>query len=405
MKEMEKVKISFKNVRFLASNDNDKKEKLGFLMVSDGRIVDLDLGKPSDNQGCDFVIDGKGLWVSAGFVDLQINGLRGVDFNAAPFWEIVRAVKANFKYGVTYLSPTIITADSRAMRRAIRQIAAAKRLDPQVAKAILGIHVEGPFISSMDGPLGAHPREHVRLPNYEEYLKWQKISSGLVRIITLAPELPGAIEFIRKITLENVVAGLGHTDSKEEEVDKAISVGAKIGVHVWNADHPNIPKKDPGHIGEILARDELFASFIVDGIHIPKNMVAISLRAKGLDKSVLITDAMAAAGMPDGKYRLGGKEVEVNRGIAQDSSGRLAGSTLTMDKAIANVIRFTGITLEDAIRLATLNPATVLGLEKKIGSLEVGKQASLVLFDFDEKTYSLKIKLTMLEGEIVYKAS
>jgi N-acetylglucosamine-6-phosphate deacetylase len=386
------MKILITNIRFLNG-------KRGFLVIDGAYIVRRGYGRyRRTTDHFDQIIDGRGLWVAPGFIDIQTNGHKGIDFNGATAGEIVWAIADLFRHGVTYLLPTVITGSPNAMLKAIYAITEAMRY-PVVGRAILGIHAEGPFISPLDGPRGAHKKKYCRTIDIEEYQEWQYVSGGNVKIVTFDPRRRGAISFTKRLVSDGVVAALGHQNSNGRHVDRAVRAGATLGTHVWNADFHCFDRRNPEHIGRILANDALFASFIVDGIHIHPDVVKMSVRAKGLAKSILITDAMAAAGMPDGIYHLGDLEIEVRDGIARLSNGRLAGSTLTLEVAVENAMRYADLPLHQAIRLVTSNPARLLKL-KRIGMLTQGAYASLVLFDFRQRR--IKVKLTMLEGQVVF---
>jgi N-acetylglucosamine-6-phosphate deacetylase len=293
-----------------------------------------------------------------GFIDLQVNGFAGVDFNSpdALHAEIERAIRAMFSTGVTRFFPTVITGAPDAMLAALGNLAAARGLLDD-GLAMEAFHVEGPHISSDDGPRGAHSREWVRPPDFDEFLRWQDAAQGHVRLVTLAPEWPGAARYIEQITQAGVVASIGHTRATREQIRDAVSAGATLSTHLGNGAGSKTRSED--FITQQLAENRLAASFIVDRHHLPEEFLRRALAAKGIERSVLITDAVAPAMCPPGPYMLGGVAVELREDdrVTLRGGDRLAGSSLRMDQAIGNVIARAGVSLEDAVTMATTNPA------------------------------------------------
>ncbi|MBK9315890.1 MAG: N-acetylglucosamine-6-phosphate deacetylase [Acidobacteria bacterium] len=342
---------------------------------------------------------------AAGFIDLQLNGYIGVDFNNTETTpsQILDATKALWKTGVTSYCPTIITGSGDHINGCIENIMLAADQHPEVDEAIAGLHIEGPFISPEDGPRGAHPREHVRPPDWDEFRSWQKKADGLIRIVTLSPEWPEAIDFIDRAVDSGVIVAIGHTAATPAQIDAAVKAGARLSTHLGNGSHAKIDRH-PNYIWEQLASDDLWASFIVDGHHLPPSVVKCFMRAKTTDRSILVTDAIAAAGLPSGNYKLGDVAVEVTpeRKVCLPGTPYLAGSVLEMHDAIANLVRFSDASLGDALRMASYNPAALLGRTDWTGSLESGKRSDIVLFNWDEKNYSIDIQVTIVKGKVVF---
>jgi N-acetylglucosamine-6-phosphate deacetylase len=242
---------------------------------------------------------------------------------------------------------------------------------------ILGIHFEGPFLSKERR--GVHPPEWLQAPSAELLQRFLQSASGNARILTIAPELPGAMPCIDAARSLGMVVSIGHTDATYEQARVAIAHGAHHATHVYNAMRP-FTHRDPGVIGAVLTTPEVTAELIADGIHVDEIAMKVLLQAKGPQGVVLISDGISATGMPDGKYMLGGLEVTVSGGVCRNAEGRLAGSTLTLDRALRNIVGL-GIPLSDAVRMSTLNPATLLGIEFKKGALRTGADADIVLLN------------------------
>ncbi len=339
-----------------------------------------------------------GVWVAPGFIDLQVNGFAGVDYNSPEISieDIRRSIVALRATGVTRFLPTVITGSPRRMAAAVEKLAHAKEALSEGA-SIAGIHLEGPWISPDDGPRGAHPRECVRPVDRDEFLRLQQLARGQVCHLTLAPEVPGAIAMIEFLVGQGVVVGIGHTAANAEQIRDAIRAGATISTHLGNGSHSVLPRH-PNYIWEQMAADELYASLIVDGIHLPPSFVKCAVRAKGLHRSILVTDATATAGCPPGRYRLGEVEVELtaeNR-VQIVGTDRLAGSALRMDRGVENLMRFAGLSLAEALRLATVNPARAAAIEGRHGFLEPGDKADLILFRFESSPPCISIQQTLV---------
>ena len=345
------------------------------------------------------------VFIAPGFIDVQVNGYAGVDYNspAAPHDEIARSVGQLHSYGVARLYPTVITAGPDAMAGALRNLARFRESCPEGA-AFDGFHVEGPFISPEDGPRGAHPRRWVRRPDLDEFRRWQDAAAGGIRIVTLSPEWPEAPRFIEKIAGEGVVASIGHTQATGEQIAAAVAAGATMSTHLGNGAHALI-RRHPNYIWDQLAEDRLMASFIVDGVHLPPAFVKVAVRAKGIERSVLVTDAAMPAGCKPGRYMVGEVEVELtadNR-IVMAGQTRLAASALSLDRAIGNLMQFAGLTLAEAVRMATVNPAIAGRLPGRTRGLAAGDRADFVLFRFDADEKRIDVEATWVDGRKVFQ--
>jgi N-acetylglucosamine-6-phosphate deacetylase len=268
-----------------------------------------------------------------------------------------------------------------------------------------GFHVEGPHICPDDGPRGAHPQRWVRPPDIEEYRRWQDAAGGLVKLVTLSPEWPEAPRYIEELVRDGVVVSIGHMMATREQIQEAVAAGATMSTHLGNGAHSVLPRH-PNYIWEQLAEDRLAASFIVDGHHLSASFFRVALRAKGVMRSVLVTDAAMPAAARPGPYMLGEVEVELlpdDRVVLRGGS-RLAGSALRLQHGIANAMRQTGITLGEAVTMATRNPARVGKIPGRQRGLAPGERADLVLFRFDPETKEITVEQTFAGGRQVFSA-
>jgi N-acetylglucosamine-6-phosphate deacetylase len=319
-----------------------------------------------------------------------------VDYNnpTSTFEEIERSIRVLFSTGVTRFFPTVITGPPDAMTAALRNLARARQTLAD-GEAIDGLHVEGPHISVEDGPRGAHPRQWVRPPDLDEFHRWQDAAGGLVRIVTLSPEWPGAPRYIECIVREGVIAAIGHMQATDVQIAAAVSAGATLSTHLGNGAH-GVLRRHPNYLWQQLAEDRLMASLIVDGIHLDRSFLKVALRAKTLERSILITDAVTAAGCPPGRYSLGEQPVDLTADgrVVLAGQDRLAGSALRMDRGIENLMRLAGLSLDDALRMATANPA-------RCARIPEGRD-DRVEFRFDPAAVRIEIATVWLSGRKVF---
>jgi N-acetylglucosamine-6-phosphate deacetylase len=321
--------------------------------------------------------------VVPGFIDVHIHGAAGydvMDSSAEALAAITTSVAAR---GTTSLLATTVTAGEGATCRAVEAVAAwmerAKAQPPgrRPSAEILGVHFEGPFISH--ARRGVHPEEWIQAPSIPLFRRLLASAKGSARILTLAPELPGAAELIPEALRAGLVVSLGHTDASYAEAMAAISRGTRHAAHVFNAMRP-FAHRETGVLGAILTSPGVTAELIADGVHVDDAAIRILLAAKGTQGVILVSDGISATGMPEGRYRLGTFEVSVAGGVARNSDGKLAGSTLTLDRALRHMVAL-GISLREALPMLTANPARLLGLEQRKGNLVPGADADLVLLD------------------------
>ena len=337
------------------------------------------------------------LWVAPGLIDIQVNGFAGVDYNSpdTPLDDIARSIEVIKASGVTRFYPTVITGSNGNIRGSLANLARAKK-ELSAGPSMPGFHVEGPWISAVDGPRGAHPLEHVRPPTIEEFHEFQEAAEGNIRLITLAPESAGALPVIKYLAEQGIVVSIGHTGASPEQVRDAISAGATMSTHLGNGAHEML-QRHPNYIIEQMAADELCAGLIGDGIHLPPSFLKVAVRAKGLDRSILVTDAVSPAGCAPGIFRVGHIEVRLSsdNSVRLTGTGRLAGSALKMDLGVENLMRFVGVSLEQALRMATVNAAAGVGLEGRRGFLEPGDICDLILFRYDPDSKKIDVEQTV----------
>ncbi len=344
------------------------------------------------------------IFISPALVDIQVNGFCGYDLNVDTVTaeDVCEMVRKLWGVGTGFLCPTIVTASFESIRNSLEAVVNAYRSDPLIAHSILGIHLEGPYISAEDGPRGAHPLQHVRNPDWDEFRRWQDIADGMIRLVTLASEKEGAIPFIEKLVSTGVVVSIGHTDATAREIHDAVSAGATLSTHLGNGAHGMI-QRHPNYIWEQLAADELYASLIVDGHHLPPSVVKSMLRAKTLDKCILISDATALAEMPPGHYEFAGQPVELkdDQSIRLVGTEYLAGSAIALVRGVENSVKFADTSLGQAISLATVNPMRLLDIDLPSQDLEM----DLIIFEWDPDTCRIDLKMTILSGEAVFDKS
>jgi N-acetylglucosamine-6-phosphate deacetylase len=337
---------------------------------------------PQNATVVDLTKDFAGAILAPGFVDIHMHGGAGLDVMRATPAELPHLNKFLTTHGVTGYFPTTVAAPldqtCRALERLADVIAAAAAssgCDAAQARP-LGIHLEGPFLSHKRR--GVHPAEYLVEPTLEIFERLWQAAHGQVRMMTIAPELPGALEVIAEAARRKVCVSIGHSDAELDAARAGVRAGARHATHTFNAMRP-LDHRDPGILGEVLTDRQISADIIADGIHVAPEVVQLFLQAKGVERAVLITDATAAAGMPDGTYQLGPIQVEVKDGRCT-MDGKLAGSVLTMDLAVRNVTRFAGWSLQHAVRAATMNATRAVGLAQH-GTLTPGAEANLVVLN------------------------
>jgi N-acetylglucosamine-6-phosphate deacetylase len=356
------------------------------VFVEDGMITDLASRSTREIPANMALIDFADAVIAPGFVDIHMHGGAGLDVMQASEAEMPHLGRFLAQHGVTGYFPTTVAAPIDVTCAALERI--AKAIEAGESGAIgngsgdnasqarpLGIHLEGPFLSH--ARRGVHAPENLALPTVALFERLWQAARGHVRMLTIAPELPGAPEVIAEAARRKVLVSIGHSDADLNAAQAGVRAGARHATHTFNAMRP-LDHREPGILAEVLTDPDVTADIIVDGIHVAPSVVRLFLKAKGIEGSVLITDATAAAGMPDGRYQLGTMMVDVKNGMCT-IDGKLAGSVLTMDRAVRNVMEFGSWSLRHAVRAATLNPARAAGLADHYGALASGAEASFVV--------------------------
>jgi N-acetylglucosamine-6-phosphate deacetylase len=369
------------------------------VFVENGAITDLTSRSAREIPTNTALVDFADAVITPGFVDIHMHGGAGLDVMQASEAEMPHLGRFLAQHGVTGYFPTTVAAPIDVTCAALERIANAIEAGesrtngdgnnaPQARP--LGIHLEGPFLSH--ARRGVHAPENLALPTVALFERLWQAARGHVRMLTIAPELPGAMEVIAEAARRQVLVSIGHSDADLNAAQAGVRAGARHATHTFNAMRP-LDHREPGILAEVLTDDQLSADIIVDGIHVTPSVVEIFLRAKGIEGSVLITDATAAAGMPEGRYQLGTMMVDVKNGMCT-IDGKLAGSVLTMDRAVRNVMEFGSWSLRDAVRAATLNPARAAGLTQRYGSLASGAEASFIVL-----SSSGEVQKTIIRGQ------
>jgi N-acetylglucosamine-6-phosphate deacetylase len=335
---------------------------------------------------------------------MQVNGAMYCDYHLKDFSaeQAARIVAYLDSSGTTQHIATITTSPEERILRNLRTLLRARTADPNLKHAIPGIHIEGPFISRLDGPRGAHDPAYVRPPDIEEVKQWQEAAEGLVRLITLAPEWEGAPAFIERITDMGIVAAIGHTAATGRQIRDAVAAGARISTHLGNGSHTQVHRLN-NYIWEQLAEDHLSAGIISDGYHLPDAVLKVFTRVKGPGRLILVSDVAHPAGCPPGIHPRGNIDVQVfeDGHLGLPGSEILAGAGHLLDWDIPHFAGVTGLGLGEILPMVTTNPARLLGLETSVGTLQPGAPANLVLFRWNGQK-RLEILKTVRAGEIVY---
>jgi N-acetylglucosamine-6-phosphate deacetylase len=374
------------------------------LTIGDGRILAIrETAAPADAAALP--------WIAPGFIDIQTNGYGGQEFSSQALTvEKVAAIAARQgAFGVTRFLPTVTTAGYDTLVHSVRTIAEACRQLNDVAPSVVGIHLEGPYIAAEDGPRGAHPLEHCRAPDWNEFQRIQDAAEGRIRILTMSPEYPDSSAFIRRVADSGVVVAIGHTAANSDQIRAAVDAGAQLSTHLGNGAHRAL-RRHPNYLWDQMAEDRLWASLIVDGHHLPREVVQTMVRAKSPERCILISDLSGLAGLPPGRYDTQLCALEIlndGRLVIAGQEQLLAGASRPIGDGVANVMRFARVDLPTAVAMASLHPARLLGLEPP--DLAEGSVADVVLFELplgsDKAPRELVVKATLGRGRWLYQAT
>jgi N-acetylglucosamine-6-phosphate deacetylase len=373
------------------------------LLCQDGHIAASE--PPGDARP-----DLEGAWVAPALFDLQINGGLGVAFVAPTLSvaDVRRVVAECHRHGISGLCPTLITGGAEALTHGFTTLRQACENDPELGRALPCFHLEGPYISPQDGPRGAHPLAHVRKPDRDEFLRWQEAAGGRIRLVTLAPEVEGALGFIDWLCEQGVVVAIGHTAASPAIIRDAVRAGARLSTHLGNGSHAVLPRHD-NYFWEQLAADELWASVITDGHHLPASVARSILRVKTPRRLVVTCDASNLAGSPPGRYRAWETDLEVLPGgpeagvlhrpattrVVVPGTPFLAGSGVFTDACLCWLLGLGEVSVADAVDMAGAQPRRLLGLPEVV--LEAGSPADLMLFEAGADA-SFEVQATLLAG-------
>lgn len=356
------------------------------IVCRDGRIESI---VPASNQRA----DREAGYVAPALFDLQINGCHGFGYSSPDLTteQVRKIVDVCRAHGIGGQLATLVTNSYEALHHGFATLRKACETDRVVADAVPGFHLEGPYISAEDGPRGAHAKMHVRKPDWDEFQRLQEAAGGKIRLVTLAPEHDGALPFIERLVKAGIVVAIGHTAAKGDRIRQAIATGAKLSTHLGNGSHAMIPRHD-NYIWEQLAADELWASFIPDGHHLPATLVKCIVRVKTPAHAIITCDASSLAGSPPGRYTQWDMQLEVQPGgkVVVPDTPFLAGSGVFTDECVAKTVAMASVSLADAIDMAGARPRELLGLPAL--RLEVGMPANLMLFDWDGKAGRLSVQ-------------
>ncbi|WP_010631270.1 N-acetylglucosamine-6-phosphate deacetylase [Sporolactobacillus vineae] len=365
----------------------------GTLTFDHGKIVGV--GHSLEQPGDKVIQFPAGYKCIPGMIDMHIHGANAADTMDATHEALSTIASVLPEEATTSFLATTITQSEEAIQAALKNAAEVIGHQKPGEAEILGVHLEGPFISKEK--CGAQPEEYISDADTERFDNWQKLSGNHIREVTLAPEIKGGMELIRHLAAQGVVASIGHSNGYDEDVIRAIDAGATQVTHVYNGMR-GMHHREPGILGGALLHHGLYTELICDGKHVCQGMVNLAYKLKGSDRMILITDAMRAKCLKNGTYDLGGQEVHVKDGLAVLSSGTIAGSVLKMDQAFRNMLAFTDATIEDIVQMGAINPALQCNVFDRKGSLEIGKDADFIVLDKNNQ-----LALTVCRGEIAYQ--
>jgi N-acetylglucosamine-6-phosphate deacetylase len=370
---------------------------VGDLLIKSGKIVALGSSGTIEIPRDSILIDANGLMVVPGFIDAHTHGGMGHDFMDSTPDEIRAVLRWLVSTGVTTVLPTLASAPFDEQIEMVTRLRKVKENQLPGEAAIAGLHLEGPYLRMERR--GAQPEKAIRKPSVDEMKQLIEASGNNIRLVTLAPELTGALDLIGFLAKQGIVVSAGHSEASVSQIREAVKAGLTRAAHLYNGMMP-FSHRTPGIVGAVLTSDEIYAELTLDGIHVDPVAAEVALRAKGLSRITLVTDATQATGLGDGTYiRPGNRKIIVKEGAARLESGNLAGSVLTMDQAVRNAVHLLHLPLTDAIAMASQVSAASLGLGKTKGTLACGMDGDVVLLGKD-----LEISATIVAGEVIFQA-
>ncbi|MBM1105483.1 N-acetylglucosamine-6-phosphate deacetylase [Aurantibacter crassamenti] len=399
-----KIYITYLTVMlaFLTTVQSQEKLMLKGLSYSDETPISiaLDNGKIKSVQQLKDAPSKHKTYIAPGLIDVQINGYMGVDFSGPDLTVegVKKATKALWKAGVTTYFPTIITSDIEQIKKNFAILAEARK-DPEIGKSIPGFHLEGPYISPIAGFRGAHLEKYIKAPDWKEFQEILKASDNGILVITIAPELEGAIEFIKNCVANGVTVSLGHHNGTAAQIQAAVDAGAKMATHLGNGCANEI-NRHHNPLWPQLSNDAITTSIITDGFHLTREEVRTFYKAKGVENTIIVSDALDLAGLPPGEYTRGERTLLLTPEVVKlPKENVLAGAASPISKCVGVMMEFTGCSLNNAIKMASTNPAKLFSLDK-IGTIDKGKRADLIVFTLENNV--LTISETYINGELVY---
>ncbi|ANC78694.1 N-acetylglucosamine-6-phosphate deacetylase [Fictibacillus phosphorivorans] len=390
---MVRNKITLRNASIYGENETVHR---GSITIQNGKIIDLSTDSfPGDDQ-TEVIELLETYHIVPGMIDVHIHGAAGADTMDATFDALETIASVLPQEGTTSFLATTMTQEQNKIEKALENAGLFIEAGQVEGTAeTLGIHLEGPFISEKRA--GAQPVGAIIKPKLELFKQWQKLASGHIKLVTIAPEIEGSLEVISYLHEQNIVASIGHSDATYEEVVTGIKAGASHVTHLYNGMR-GLHHREPGVVGAALLNDELTTELIADGIHVRPELISLTYKQKGNERVVLVTDAMRAKCLGDGQYDLGGQEVTVQHETATLKDGTLAGSIIKMNTAVKNMMQFTGCSISDIIQMTSVNPAKELNVFDRKGSLAPGKDADIVVLDED-----YEVVMTFCKGNLAYR--
>lgn len=362
----------------------------GYLIVNNDKIEKVGSGFKTKGFKSSEIIDARGNTVIPGMIDLHLHGGGGHDIMEQTGEALSKIALAHARQGTTSFLATLITSPLEKITETLTWL--TKREPAPGEASMIGVHIEGPYLNPQQK--GAHTENLLKLPEVDEVARIIEAGVGLVKLFTIAPELPGSFEVIRYLKQKGIIVSVGHSDATFKETQEAITIGISHASHLFNGMR-GMHQREPGVVGAVINNKEVTAEIIADGIHVHPQMLRFLTTVKDKEKIILISDAISAFNMKDGVYRLGDQKVKVAKGVARLEDGTLAGSTLSLMKAVENMVKLVGLSFPEALAMATINPARELGIDNLKGSLEPGKDADIVIIN------NYHPKLVMIKGNII----